>query len=154
MFILMHQDTLPFIAIEILSPEKNWPLVHVYQHNLESLLYVFIWICMMYECPGVMKNNIKDLPIMYWNDDNMHKDLFGAIKRGHILSPDNFIFLNFTSYFQNFCPLVAQLVDFLFTPDPLTSKSAVTHGDFIMIFETALSTLLPEPKVLPSSTYQ
>jgi hypothetical protein len=70
-----------------------------------------------------------------------------------MLSPDNFIFLNFTFYFQNFCPLIAQLVGVLFTPDQLMSKSAVTHGDFITIFETALSTLLPEPEVLQSSTY-
>ena len=60
----------------------------------------------------------------------------------------SFTYLGFSCYFHVFCPLVAVLMDVLFTmPNHCTSKSAVTHQDFIMIFEQALSNLPSEPNV-------
>ncbi|KAF8806792.1 hypothetical protein BYT27DRAFT_7101319, partial [Phlegmacium glaucopus] len=53
--------TLPFIAIEILCPQVgNQTQVHAYQHDLESFLYVLIWICITYECPGILKKNVNN----------------------------------------------------------------------------------------------
>jgi hypothetical protein len=101
-----------------------------------------------------MKNSISDLPIRHWNDHNMEKESVRAIKRGHLLSPNYFLFPHFSPYFHNFHLLVEELMKAIFTtPDQYTSKSAVTHQDFITIFETVLSTLPPEPDVLRPPTY-
>lgn len=140
------------MAIEILHPGKQETPVHVYQHDLESFLYVLIWICTTYERPGVLRKDTKGLTIMLWNDSTIQKAQLGASKHGHLLSPE-LIFVGFSPYFKAFCPLVEALMEVLFTtPDYRTSKSTVTHEAFISIFKKALSELPPEPNVPPPPT--
>ena len=74
------------MAIEILNPGEHKTPDHVYQHDLESFLYVLIWICMTYECPGIWKKDTKALVVMLWNDSMIEKALLGANKHGQLLS--------------------------------------------------------------------
>ncbi|KAF8816743.1 hypothetical protein BYT27DRAFT_7247914 [Phlegmacium glaucopus] len=139
--------TLPFIAIKILCPGGDQTQGHAYQHNLESFLYVLIWICITYKGPGVLKKNINSI-VMSWNDQNVTQlEYLGITKRAHLQTKD-VIYRGFSPYFQGFRPLIDGLMDILLTtPDYYTGKSAVTHQAFITIFENILSTLPPESAV-------
>jgi hypothetical protein len=95
-----------------------------------------------------LKKNVDKLTVMLWNNHTQEKAQLGAGKHGHLMSPKHLIFSGFSPYFHVFCPLVDKLMKVLFTtPDFCTSKSPVTHQDFINIFKDALSDLLPEPDV-------
>ncbi|KAK7001016.1 hypothetical protein R3P38DRAFT_2559945 [Favolaschia claudopus] len=51
--------TLPFMAIDVLRKGKTLPQ-HLPRHDLESFLYVLIWICVHYAGPnGVVRQNFK-----------------------------------------------------------------------------------------------
>jgi hypothetical protein len=134
------------MAIEILCPDSDQTPVHVYQHDLESFLYVLIWICTNYEYPDILKKNVDKLTVTLWNDHSQDQAQLGAGKRGHLMTPKPLIFTGFSPYFHVFCPLVDEFMKVLFTtPDYYTSKSPVTHQDVIKIFRDALSNLPPEP---------
>ncbi|KIK17895.1 hypothetical protein PISMIDRAFT_39784, partial [Pisolithus microcarpus 441] len=46
--------TIPFMAIDLLreynSPSKDF--MHTFSHDLESLIYVLVWICILYQAPN------------------------------------------------------------------------------------------------------
>jgi hypothetical protein len=95
-----------------------------------------------------LKQNVDRLTVTLWNDHTQEQAQLGAGKRGHLMSPKHLIFLGFSPYFHVFCSLVDKLMKVLFTtPDYYTSKSPVTHQDFIKIFQDALSNLPSEPDV-------
>jgi len=88
---------------------------------------------------------------MLWNDHAMTRVQLGASKLGQLQHPRMVIFLGFSPYFSVFCPLVEALMKVLFascSTDYCTSTSAVTHQDFIRIFETALTGLPLELDVM------
>jgi Fungal protein kinase len=49
-----YQGTIPFMSVELLDPPPQTEVTNSFQHNLESLFYVFVWICSMYDAPGVL----------------------------------------------------------------------------------------------------
>ena len=66
------QGTLPFMAVEILLNGENVP--HHPTHNLESIFYMLIWICTMYEGPRNQERvfrNKDHLPIFLWYNNTL-----------------------------------------------------------------------------------
>ncbi|KAJ7883300.1 hypothetical protein B0H13DRAFT_1721285 [Mycena leptocephala] len=60
--------TLPFMAIDILADGEGLP-AHEPKHDLESLLYVLIWVCVHYAGPGDVERqnfNIHNSPLRHW----------------------------------------------------------------------------------------
>jgi len=42
--------TIPFVAIELLRPDgQAGEVEHIYRHDMESLIWVFVWLCFQYK---------------------------------------------------------------------------------------------------------
>jgi hypothetical protein len=53
--------TLPFMALDLLTPEgQDGKLKHIYQYDLESFMWVFIWITCRYSQSGAVKSTQLD----------------------------------------------------------------------------------------------
>ncbi|KAI6006096.1 hypothetical protein EDD15DRAFT_2151332, partial [Pisolithus albus] len=62
--------TIPFMAIDLLreynSPSKDF--THTFSHDLESLIYVLIWICILYQAPNEIRSDrtIEQTCLKHW----------------------------------------------------------------------------------------
>ncbi|KAJ6499653.1 hypothetical protein C8R47DRAFT_295054 [Mycena vitilis] len=53
--------TLPFMAVEVLYAKGGKAIAHQPRHDLESLLYVLVWVCVLYAGPGDVERQNWDL---------------------------------------------------------------------------------------------
>lgn len=113
------------MAIEVLEADKN--LVHRYYHDLESLLYVLIWICTMYSGPhGALRDETfeyKGSALCIWNGGMKHKDAPVAIisdsKHASMVNAGRFkekVLDGFSPYFEPIKPCVEKLRSLIMAP--------------------------------------
>ena len=110
------QGTPPFMAVDLmLHQEKpDNPFQHELRHDLESILYVILWICTSMEGPGI-ERRVEDplfmnLPLRKWFDKNADIRDLGYAKLGHIVDAENAIFINFPPFWNPFKPFVRELL--------------------------------------------
>ena len=90
------------------------PFQHELRHDLESILYVILWICTSMEGPGI-ERRVEDplfmnLPLRKWFDKNADIRDLGYAKLGHIVDAENAIFINFPPFWNPFKPFVRELL--------------------------------------------
>ncbi|KAJ6511327.1 hypothetical protein C8R47DRAFT_730792 [Mycena vitilis] len=96
--------TLPFMAIDILLKGEELP-EHEPRHDLESLLYVLIWVCVHYAGPcDVARQNfdIYESPLSDWVSGATHKAI-GKMKRSTMMDDDLWegeVLETFAPYFE------------------------------------------------------
>jgi serine/threonine protein kinase len=83
--------TLPFMAIGALRGDT-----HTYRHDLESFLYVFLWICIAYAEPGKKVEPLPDI-LQEWSMGN-YIGIIASSKFGKIVEWTE-IEDNFSQYF-------------------------------------------------------
>ncbi|KAG9316231.1 hypothetical protein JVU11DRAFT_2258 [Chiua virens] len=104
--------TIPFMALDILrafGPEPLYNTAHKPEHNLESLIYVFIWICVLYTGPGEKSLPAHTTCLEHWVNCKTPSDIesLWTKKTGEVYMQ---VTLNhFTPYFQCLKPWVQQL---------------------------------------------
>jgi len=152
----MYQGTVPFMSVELLDPPPDAAVPNTFQHDLETLFYVFVWICSIYQSPGRIRDEDPDLSdslvILKWNQDKNPKEI-GEIKRSHMSYGGIKLSACFSPYFASFKPFCIQIFDVLFPKgsearsDHRASLSPVTHEEIIAIFHKALKHALEEEQM-------
>jgi protein kinase-like protein len=129
------QGTPPFMAIEILL-ERGTTFRHHIRHDLESVLYVIIWICSHMEGPEIERLDAANLIIRRWS--NMESDLrtLGHTKLAHIQDAPRTILPEFTTYWDDFKPFVLNLIRAFF-PANASEPNSIDPDKMVMILENA-----------------
>ncbi|KAF8806948.1 hypothetical protein BYT27DRAFT_7013302, partial [Phlegmacium glaucopus] len=90
------------------------PFCHELRHDLESILYVILWICTSMDGPGiecrVVDPRFMDLPLHMWFDKDANIQNLGYLKLGHIFDAERAILNNFPPFWNSFKPFVRQLL--------------------------------------------
>ena len=137
------QGTLPFMAIEILLEGVNIP--HYPTHDLESLFYVLIWVCTMYEGPRNQEKVFgnKDCPpLSLWYDNNSGGLGFNAdAKSGHCSSLGLFnvrVLDYFHSYFDDLKECCCKLWCLFFSGMEKETRADVSHDEMHKVLQRTL----------------
>ena len=97
----------------ILQDYKETHTTHSASDDLESLVYVLIWMCVLYAGPGTLRKDVHivDTVLRPWVTMTNTIDAvnLGAIKQGMKFRPSN-VTDEFTPYFKPLCPLVEKLL--------------------------------------------
>ncbi|KAJ7177924.1 hypothetical protein C8R46DRAFT_1346203 [Mycena filopes] len=130
--------TLPFMAIDVLTDGVELS-AHEPHHDLESLLYVFIWICIHYAGPNNSERqnfDIHDSPLKGWVEGPTYEDI-GLTKYSSMSAPkfwERNVLRSFAPYFEPLKPCASAWRE-LFANDTLD------HAAVLNVLQDALSTL-------------
>jgi hypothetical protein len=104
------------MAIDLmLHQEKpDSPFRHELRHDLESIIYVILWICTSMEGPGIERRIedplFMDVPLRTRFDKNVDIRGLGYSKLGHIVDAERAIISNFPPFWKPFQPFVRELL--------------------------------------------
>jgi hypothetical protein len=109
------------------------------RHDLESVLYVILWICTSMDGPGRVRDiSTMDFPLGHWLKKGRIRDL-GYLKVSHVLDADRAIIAHFAPYWSGFKPFARQLLKAFFPIDPIRGCSTVTPEQMISILREAIA---------------
>ncbi len=133
---LSIQGTPPFMAIEALTCTEYFE--HAARHDLESILYVIIYVCTFTNGPNSPRtgNQLpKHLAFRSWfKNDGMTS--IGTSKIGHMTYPELEILPGFTEYWSDFAPFVLELIKACF-PSKANLPNSLTYKGMIDILSRA-----------------
>ena len=105
---IFDQGTPPYMAIEALLGIDEF--VHKPQHDLESILYIILYICTFVQGPGLpLDIPHVSLPIRSWLNNNESRDI-GYCKLALLECYDIAILPHFTPYWHDLTPFVEALI--------------------------------------------
>jgi len=110
-------------------------------HDLESLLYVILYLC-TYTC-GPNNQKRKDfppamtVPLARWFRKDYVKEI-GRTKIGHIQMASDTIIPKFDDYWSDFVPFVEELIKTCFPTNP-SMPNQLTHANVLAILEKAVA---------------
>lgn len=144
-----RKGTLPFMAIELIGgPIKSD--THFIYHDLESLIYVIIWVCTVQSGPNGAKRSFKyeETELFVWNGGDGVKKTMRNIwdaKSNIMTNKDHFeklILAKFDRYFEPMKDCVAQLRSILFSSGagtlPLSAREPCSLiSEFLAVFAAA-----------------
>lgn len=118
-------------------------------HDLESFLYIVIYICTFTNGPGLVlsKEVPESAPLREWftKSDPSHT---GFLKAGHLLRPDITILPYFTGYWEDMKPFVVEMIETCFPENP-GQPNHLTHNGMSTILQKAFNTV-EEPQRIGS----
>ena len=129
--------TIPFMALELLSGDA---VVHMYRHDVESFIWVFLWVC---SCSDGSKKEVLVAPYKKW----MKLDIVGCMeKRGNFISRVDLDDIGVSDYHASnglFCLFLAWLLQQLRVfvwkkfprsadPNPFDQKDMALFKDFLL----------------------
>jgi hypothetical protein len=124
------------MAIDLMLHREtpDTPFRHELRHDLESILYVILWICTSMEGPGIERRVadplFMDLPLRAWFNSDADMLNLGYIKLGHIVDAERAILGNFPPFWDSFKPFVRELLKAFFPISPI-SGSHITAKNMI-----------------------
>ena len=138
-----EQGTPPYMAIEALL-ETNPTFIHKPRHDLESILYIILYICTFIQGPGLplYKLNTVFPPLRTWFSGARTREI-GYRKMAHLQCYDIAILPNFAPYWCDFTPFVKDLIVASF-PVNARLPSELQYERFLWILEKAYS-VVEEP---------
>lgn len=128
------------MAIEALvnfgKPFKQHP-----HHDLESFLYVILYICTYTIGPGVMRKHVDvpsamTIPLSRWFMKEYIKEI-GRTKIGHMATSDDSIISKFDEYWADFVPFVRELIKTCFPYGAQCVSNSLTHANMLEILARA-----------------
>jgi hypothetical protein len=117
------------------------------QHDLESFLYIILYVCTFTREPGVMlsKSQIPPIvPLQMWFN-NVHPLTIGFLKAGHMLRPDISVIPYLTAYWDDFKPFILEMIQECFVGD-LGKTNHLTHDKMIDILQRAFGAIQESPQ--------
>jgi hypothetical protein len=108
------------------------------RHDLESFLYIILYICTFTNGPGlVLSKEVPTLsPMRSWFNNTAQASATGFLKAGHMLRPDLSIFPYFTGYWEDLKPYVLRLIQICFPENP-GQPNHLTHDEMVSILREA-----------------
>jgi len=130
------------MAVEALL---NSNFVHKPWHDLESILYIILYICTFVQGPGLPAlSPFKAFPIHSWFQKDEIRNI-GYIKLAHLECYELAILPNFTPYWRDFTPFVTELIKACF-PVIVRSPNELRYEQMLGILKKAYDTV-EEPSV-------
>ena len=112
MSFIIFQGTIPFMSSKILSSFKKNTAIHTANDDIELLIYVLVWICVLYAGPSTVRQDkqITETTLKPWVSVSTPNDAvsLGALKRGLRYQP-SIVMDDFTPFFWCLCPMVENL---------------------------------------------
>lgn len=139
------QGTIPFMAIELLQEyiTPNEGFVHTFSHDLESLIYVFVWVCVLYQAPNEIRRDktIEQTCLRQWASAKTVNDIESLCqqKLGQLMwkrVPENV-----TPYFAPLKPFIDRLYDLILHSRDPHKNSPLTHAAVTAVFMDAFKTV-------------
>ena len=131
-----EQGTPPYMAIEALL-ETNPTFIHQPRHDLESILYIILYICTFFPGPGLPCKTTVFPPLRTWFSNDRIREI-GYRKVAHLQCYDIAILPNFTPYWCDFAPFVKDLIIACF-PVNARLPSELQYERALRILEKAYS---------------
>ena len=132
------------ILQEYASPTPNF--VHTFAHDLESLIYVLVWICVLYQAPKEPHNdrNIEQTSLKQWASAKTLNDIGNLcdLKLGQLLSRT--VVSDFTVYFEQMKPVVNKLYGLILNSHDPDNNRPLRHVDVKQILLEAFLTVKEE----------
>ena len=101
------------MSSKILSSFKKGTAIHTTNDDIESLIYVLVWICVLYAGPGTVHQDkqITEMALKLWVSVSNPNDAvsLGTLKKGLRYQP-SIVTNDFTPFFQCLCPVVENLL--------------------------------------------
>jgi Fungal protein kinase len=130
------------MALDLMLHEDipDMPFHHELRHDLESILYVILWICTSMEGPGIERRIVDplflNLPLHMWFDKDADIRRLGYIKLGQIVDAERAIFRNFPPFWNPLKPFIKQLLKAFFPVHPIAGSN-ITPDKMIDILRNA-----------------
>lgn len=141
-----NQGTPPFMAIEALVAERNGDFAHLPCHDLESILYVILFICTFTKGPNLPRPDFETPDTLFmksWFSTEPLKTI-GYRKIAHFCKPDHSIIPGFTEYWEDFGPFALDLIRLCFPFNP-SKPNKLTHKEMLSILDKAYTTVKEPP---------
>jgi hypothetical protein len=133
------------MAIEaLISPKEDF--AHLPRHDLESILYVILFICTFTKGPDVPRPDFETpstLKMKDWFSILPLKEI-GDRKISDMCQPKVSIIPGFTDYWADFGPFALDLIQLSFPSNP-AFPSKLTHTEMVSILEKACTTVKEPP---------
>lgn len=143
-----NQGTPPFMALEALLAERNDEFAHLPCHDLESILYVILFICTFTKGPNLPQLDFETpdtVSMRAWFATDTIKAI-GCRKLADMCRPERTIIPEFTEYWRDFGPFVLELLQLCF---PYKYNPAypnhLTHEGMLSILERASGAVREPP---------
>lgn len=125
---------------------------HELRHDLESLLYVILWVCTHMAAPEVERSDTAGLNIRQWCDMQLNLKELGYRKLGHIVKAQTEILPQLAPYWDDFKPFITELLDAFFAGNP-AQPNKITPEAMCDILERAKKAVT-EPQEQSASASQ
>ena len=121
------------MSSKILSSFKKDTTIHTANDDIESLIYVLVWICVLYAGPSTVRQDkqVTETALKPWVSVNSLNDAvnLGTLKKGLRYQP-SIVTDDFTPFFRCLCPLVENLLTALGSntwseTDPIPNYKAI-----------------------------
>ena len=147
------QGTPPFMALKIML-KSGENVVHELRHDLESLLYVILWVCDHMTAPGVERDLSDKKPpfIRAWCNMGLTLQDLGHLKLAYIVDAERTILDDFTSYWKGFKPFARRLLAEFF-PVSAANPNKITSKKMLEILKESLS-VVKEPELRASDRHK
>jgi hypothetical protein len=124
----------------MLHEDADKPFHHELRHDLESILYVILWICTSMGGPGIERRIVDprfmNLPLHMWFDKDADIRRLGYIKLGQVVDAERAIFRNFPPFWNPLKPFIKELLKAFFPLHPIAG-SDITPQIMIDILKKA-----------------
>jgi hypothetical protein len=140
------------MSIELLISRS--PVFHKARHDIESVFFVFIYLCTNLSGPGVPRplqelQELRSLPIASWFNPISSMERLGADKLSAMALIDQRIIPYFAEYFDDLKPCALDLYRAIYPSfSSLVHPTDISHDAIIQIFDRTLENL-PEVDSLP-----
>jgi hypothetical protein len=133
------------MGIECLLGDKS-TFTHKPHHDLESILYVILFICTFTKGPDLMRTEFAatNIPFHDWSTTKDLREL-GHLKIYHMTSVESSIISKFTPYWDDFVPFVRDLIKTCFCGMPAL-RNSLTHQNMLEILHRAHSVVQESPE--------
>jgi hypothetical protein len=134
------------MAIEALV-NYGKPFIQRSNHDLESILYVILYVCTYTTGPGTMRKDTDipktmTIPLSRWFTKEYVKEI-GRTKAGHMVMAEDTIISKFDEYWADFAPFVSELIETCFPSN--TSRNSLTYASMLAILERAHDVVQDKP---------
>lgn len=134
---------------EYAKPSSN-NFVHTFSHDLESLIYVLVWVCILYQAPNEIRRDktIEETCLRQWAMAKTTNDIQALCdqKRGQLQHDSTTIFDQFTPYFEPLKPFVVRLYKLIRQSRDPDNNIPLTHAAVTDVLMDAFNTVEEAPR--------